>query len=297
MLTKGMSPIEDQFSATHIAHDELIASHVKPYIGDADWQVLTGNLGRIAEDPQPALLARVFTGISRIVKPADKGRWISLDGAAGPGRNQLPLLVKDWTPARLLRVWTLMHIPPLEQAAYVQLIERLFLYGEMEELVALYSALPVFYYPEAWRHRCTEGIRSNIGPVREAIMADNPYAAAYLDEGAWNQLVLKGFFTEADMQRIVGLEKRNNARLASALVDYAHELHAAKRTISPHLWLLVAPFMDERAYSLMRNILEEHPDTGTSRAIAVAFHRSDYAPAKALLRENSELTDLLNTAG
>ena len=63
----------------------------------------------------------------------------------------------------------------------------------MNELVALYSALPLLAYPEAWVHRCTEGIRSNIGPVLEAIMIANPYPSENLSEAAWNQVVLKAF--------------------------------------------------------------------------------------------------------
>src|SRR5690606_17607862 len=150
--------------------------------------------------------------------------------------QQLPLVVKDWPLVRLVRVWVLMNIPPLEQDTYLSRIDRLFTYGEMEELAALYAALPVYHYPEAWKLRCTEGIRSNMAPVRQAILLQNHYPSRFLDEGAWNQLVLKAFFTDEDIPQIVGLKARNNAALASALVDYAYELHAAKRGINPFLW-------------------------------------------------------------
>lgn len=286
-----MTHFEAQYPAARIEYYELMASLALPHIGDADWQALLHDIGRIAEDPQPALVARVFTGMPRIVRLPGNTLPLSLDDAAAPDRHQLPLVVRDWSLVRLLRVWVLMQLPPMEQETYVKLVERLFMYGEMDELVALYSALPVLHYPDAWQQRCTEGIRSNIGVVREAVMVDNPYPAAYLDEGAWNQLILKAFFTDTDVRRIIGVEKRNNARLGAALIDYAYERHAARRAIPPMLWLLAAPFIGERAFALMRDIVQQDPQPSDRKAIARAFDQSNFAPAKAFLKENNELTD------
>ena len=89
----------------------------------------------------------------------------------------------------------------------------------MNELVALYSALPVLAYPEIWKMRCAEGIRSNIGHVLESIMYNNPYPMQYLDEKAWNQLILKAFFTDKDINLIPGIDKRANAELARTRSD------------------------------------------------------------------------------
>ena len=47
--------------------------------------------------------------------------------------------------------------------------------AEMNELVALYSALPVLAYPEQWLFRATDAVRSNMGVVYEAIALGNPY--------------------------------------------------------------------------------------------------------------------------
>ncbi|WP_257669711.1 EboA domain-containing protein [Parapedobacter tibetensis] len=242
--------LKDTLSIAHSEHFGLIANRIEQHINGTEWKWLLNNLNDIA-DPQPQLVARIFTTIPRNIRSIDKDLYISFAEEENIGRNQLPLLVKDWTLVRLIRVWVLMHIPARDQAGYVRLIEQLFKYGEMEELVALYAALPIYHYPAAWRLRCVEGIRSNIGAVRHAIMIHNHYPSQFLDEGAWNQLVLKAFFTDEDIHNIVGLKQRNNEKLAQALVDYAYELHAAKRSINPMLWILVAPFMDARAYRLM----------------------------------------------
>ncbi len=91
----------------------------------------------------------------------------------------------------------------------------------MNELTALYGALPFLAFPEAWKLRTAEGVRSNIGSVLEAIMVRNPYPAQYLDEPAWNQLVMKAFFTDKPVHLISGLDERANPELARILRDFS----------------------------------------------------------------------------
>lgn len=87
----------------------------------------------------------------------------------------------------------LLQLDATDKAKYFKTIENLFLAAEIQELVALYSSLPLLAWPELWKMRCAEGVRSNIGLVLEAIMYNNPYPFNYLDEKAWNQLILKAF--------------------------------------------------------------------------------------------------------
>ncbi|SKB29509.1 hypothetical protein SAMN05660226_00534 [Parapedobacter luteus] len=290
-----MNDVNAGFSAERMVFQEWVANQIAPHVAEGEWQALLDQVDRLRADSQPHRLARVFTAIPRNLKSVDKDLRITL-AEADKRTGQLPLVVTDWPLVRLIRVWVLMNIPALEETAYVSLIERLFKYGEMEELAALYAALPVYDFPSAWRLRCTEGIRSNMAPVRQAIMVNNHYPSQFLDEGAWNQLVLKAFFTDEDIPHIIGLKQRNNARLAEALVDYAYELHAAKRTINPMLWILVAPFVDERAYRLMEQIILKSQQLHERKAIAYAFQMSSYRPATDFMTGNSELTDLLDTA-
>jgi hypothetical protein len=90
------------------------------------------------------------------------------------------LVLKNWTTDRLARVWLLLHADPSDSEKYFRNIENLFLAAEVNELVALYSALPVFAYQEKWTARCSEGIRNNIGDVLKAIMCNNPYPSENL---------------------------------------------------------------------------------------------------------------------
>jgi len=147
-------------------------------------------------------------------------------------------VINDWTTDKLSRVWLLMQLPPDNKETYIKKINGLFAAAEMNEQIALYAALPLYFYPEEWISRCEEGIRSNIGTVLEAIMYDNPYPAKFLSEPSWNQLVLKAFFTEKDVNKIYGLYERANAALTETLQDYIQERLAAHRTVAPEIYQL-----------------------------------------------------------
>lgn len=147
--------------------------------------------------------------------------------------------LKEWTADRLSRVWLLMQVPNENKEAYIKKIGGLFIGSEMNEQIALYSTLPFLNYAEEWVSRCEDGIRSNIGTVLEAIMYHNPYPAHFLSEGAWNQLVLKAFFTDKDVNHIVGLNERSNQALTDTLSDYVQERLAAHRTVNPEIYKLI----------------------------------------------------------
>ncbi len=194
----------------------------------------------------------------------------------------LPNLVIDhWTADRLARVWLLMQWPAAEKTLYINTIENLFKAAEMNELVALYSALPLLDHPEDWRGRCAEGIRSNMGDVLEAIMYYNPYPASYLDQSAWNQLALKAFFTDKDVNKIVGIDKRDNEELANTLLDYASERRSAHRTINPQLWRLVGPFINNNSLPVFKELLKSEV-TEERNAALLACYNSPFQPANTL---------------
>jgi len=191
----------------------------------------------LQKGPQVPVFYRVFTALPRFVgkQPID----VPADMAFALERIRPGFTVTGWTLDRLARVWWLLQLPADDEAQYVKTISELFKAGELNELVALYSALPVLSFPEAWRFQATEGIRNNIADVQSAIMLHNPYAADYFDEAAWNQLILKAFFTDKDVTQITGLTERKNARLAHTLADYAAERRAAGRSLPPHIEVLM----------------------------------------------------------
>lgn len=147
--------------------------------------------------------------------------------------------ISKWSLKKLCRIWLIMQIDAKDESLYISKIEELFRDADMNELATLYAALPILAYPEHWEKQCAVGIRSNIGYVLDAVIMDNPYPAKYLNEEAWNQLILKAIFTDKDMSRIIGLEERVNQNLVKALRDYADERNAAGRTINPKLWEIV----------------------------------------------------------
>lgn len=147
--------------------------------------------------------------------------------------------LEAWTIDRLCRVWLLMQLPDQNKEQYLKKVNTLFIASEMNELIALYSALPFLSHTEEWVGKCEEGIRSNIGTVLEAIVYHNPYPSVMLSEGAWNQMILKAFFTEKDVKKITGLKERVNQALANTLNDYVQERLAAHRTVHPEIYQLI----------------------------------------------------------
>lgn len=189
------------------------------------------------QNPTNAVFYRVFTAMPRFTGKAPVVVSEAVKQTLEQCRPGFQLI--DWTLDRLARVWWLLLYPTNDRAAYIKSIGELFRSAEMHELVALYSALPVLAFPEAWRFQATEGIRSNIADVQTAIMLHNPYPAEQLDEAAWNQMVLKAFFTDKDVSQITGLYARHNPRLTDTLRDYAAERRAAGRPVSEQLTALV----------------------------------------------------------
>ena len=125
-------------------------------------------------------------------------------------------------------------------------------------------------------------------------MYDNPYPAKYLPEPAWNQLVLKAFFTEKDINRIGGVDERANPELANILSDYAHERWAAHRPVHPQLWRFVGKFMNEIFFNDIKKVLSSENKTEQSAA-ALAAHDASYPPAKNILNENRELDEAIKS--
>jgi len=157
------------------------------------------------------------------------------------------LSIDRWSVKKLCRVWLIMQINADDEAAYISKITELFRDADMNELATLYASLPVLAYPQHWVKQCAEGIRSNIGDVLDSVIMDNPYPAENLSDEAWNQLVLKAFFTDRDVKRIIGWDKRLNENLINTLRDYADERKAANRDVNPDLWVMINLFERKHA--------------------------------------------------
>lgn len=192
---------------------------------------------QIAEGASLRVFFTSFSAVPRYIGKENLSLTLEQLQAAQEVRSHLH--PQTWTSDGAARTLLLLALPHNSAAEYLQILEQLFTTADMGELVALYQALPLLPYPEQYRQRAAEGVRSNMIPVFNAIALFNPYPQDYFDELAWNQMVLKALFVGSPLRQIEGLKLRANPTLGQMLTDYADERLAANRNVSPELWQLV----------------------------------------------------------
>lgn len=249
---------------------------------------LESRLRTFQENPRPAFFNLTFTLIPRFIKKTP----LQPQTATRANGFVERLSVGSWTTDQLARAWWLLQLPADDPVGYQQGIDSLFAAAEVNEQVALYAALPLFAHPPRFRARAAEGVRTNLGPVFDAIALENPYPARWLEEAPWNQMVLKAFFMNKAVHRIYGLEQRSNEALAHILSDYAHERWAASRPVDPWLWKPVTPFIDEAIFpDIVR--LGHSGDLLSRQTAALVCQDAAFPAARKLLEEDPGLKALL----
>ncbi len=269
-----------------ITVEQILSKIIKKNVSPETYTWLIDKAGQSTDTDNSYQLNLAFTAIPRKTGKNE----VALEETEIKSLEMLlpGLTIQNWTIDRVARVWLLMQLESLDKEMYLSRIENLFPQAEMNELVALYSSLPFLAYPDAWTWRCAEGIRSNIGTVLEAIMYHNPYPAKYLDEGAWNQLVMKAFFTDKNVNNIIGLDERANPNLASTIFDYVEERWAAGREINPQLWRLTGKFIDDDHFYMLEKLIVSDAETDR-QAAALTCAGSSFEKALQLLDEYPEL--------
>ncbi|MEX0649266.1 MAG: EboA domain-containing protein [Balneolaceae bacterium] len=233
----------------------------------------------------------LFTAFSSV--PRHTGKEIvkfteeDLESAAKMRENWKPV---NWTADQFARTYLLLSYADRGEDEFLDKIEKIFITSDLGESVALYQGLPVYPYPEKFKDRAAEGIRSNITTVFNAVALNNPYPAEYLDEGAWNQVVLKALFVESPVYKIIGIDNRANETLAKILVEYAHERWSAGRSVSPELWRSVGPFLDDNYAKDIKKVLN-HPDKIQKKAAILALQTSNYPGTNDLLEDYHDLVN------
>ncbi|MGF1672952.1 MAG: EboA family metabolite traffic protein [Rivularia sp. (in: cyanobacteria)] len=196
-----------------------------------------------------------FSAVPRYTSKKDIQPTVEeLESASNACKNWFPA---NWTVDQAARTLLVLSLPFKDVEQYLLTLDQVFAAADVGELVALYQALALLPYPEQLRDRAAEGIRSNMTAVFNAVALQNPYPAEYLDNLAWNQMVLKALFVGSPLHLIQGLDERANPELARMLVDYAHERWAAGRDVSPELWRCVGKFANDEILTDLERILAE----------------------------------------
>lgn len=191
--------------------------------------------GPLAHHPQPpgAVHDAAIQWLAKQLAAVASGDGVALAIAFGHAGRRHP----DPAAARLQLV---LAIPAQDPAHWLAQLDQLFATAGLEELVTLYRALPHLPHPELLRARAAAGVRSTMQAVFEAVALDNPYPAAWLEQGPLNQMVLKAFFLACDHRRILGLAARANHELGTMLSDYRRERVVAGRVVPAGLDEVVA---------------------------------------------------------
>ena len=241
---------------------------------------------RIQADRSGVKLFTAFSQASRYFKK-DPNRLSNAD--LSDADQVVPGFRPDtWNRLQTARTYLLLHVEAKDAEHFTGMLGRLLGSADMYEQEAIYAALPILPYQEHLKLRAAEGLRTNITSVFDAIALNNPYPAKYLDELAWNQMVIKAFFLQRPIYQIMGADDRANANLTKILVDYAHERWAAGREVMPEIWRFVAPFLKEEQLKDLQKVISEG-NTLEKEAALLACSHSTLPAAHKLLEAHPEV--------
>jgi len=147
--------------------------------------------------------------------------------------------INTWTYLDIARTYFLIKIADKFKQEHIDIINQLFDTAGLSELICLYKSLHLLPEPKKLLFRATEGMRSNMTSVFNAIALNNPYPMRFFDQAVWNQMILKIFFIEEDINQVIGLKERANKTLADMLTDFANERKAAQRSVNPEIWKVI----------------------------------------------------------
>lgn len=271
-----------------VAIRQTILSWLKRCLDENAITWLTTTADDLMRDPEDWQL---FTSFSLTPRHTGKG----LPGLTANEIREANRLRKGWDPSAWTadqagRTFLLLSYAEQGEEEFLDKIEKIFITSDLGEAVALYQALPVYPFPEKFKDRAAEGVRSNITTVFNGIALNNPYPMDYLDEGAWNQVVLKALFVGSPLYKILGVDTRANATLAKILVEYAHERWSAGRSVSPELWRPVGPFIKDEYIADIQRVLDD-PDPIQKQAAVLALSASKVSDKEKLLRPYQSTRD------
>lgn len=189
-----------------------------------------------------------------------------------------------WSLDKFARLYIVLHFNTESEKNYMCRINELFATAEAHELATLNSFIPLLPFPQNWLLQAKEAVRSNTGQVFDGIAFNNPYPFTHFDEAAWNLLVLKTIFCGKSIKNIYGLKERSNQKLARMVSDFAHARWATGKTVSPEVWELVTPYIDNEIIKDIEKLFQSGNEQ-EQYAAKVSCTQSDFKPAKNLLKK------------
>lgn len=210
-----------------------------PYLGLVSRRA-TPQAGRWFEQRCAAIdaesFASAYAGAGRRLGDAR----VHVDADEAPSLAAAALVVPEGWPLRDVGRSALLQLVArrFEPQEMAQLVDELYRTGDNAEREALLKTLVMLPEPAGYLETAVDACRSHVQSVFEALACNNPYPARHFPEQAFNQLVLKAFFTGVGVDRIVGLAGRRSEELCRMANDYASERRAAGRPVPPDLGLV-----------------------------------------------------------
>ena len=242
---------------------------------------LDSKFQQVSQQGSDRLLFMFFSSIPKWTGKADlelSALDLQAANAVRPGWNPA-----QWSVDQAARTLLLLRLPSEDGPAFQATVEKLFGAADVNELIALYQSLPLLPHPELFVARAAEGLRTSIDAVFNAVALRNPFPGDYFDQSSWNQMILKAVFVGSPLHLIQQIDQRANADLARMLSDYAHERWAAQRDITPELWRLIGPFLNDQMLADVQQAINM-PNKPQQLAVALACAQSSLPGAQETLK-------------
>ncbi|BAY84140.1 hypothetical protein NIES267_36360 [Calothrix parasitica NIES-267] len=250
-----MSLTANYIETQNITAEDLLYRWVSRQVDSETINWLDKKRQQISNGAAGFVFFTAFSAVPRYIEKQEIQPTLKeLESASNICNNWFPA---DWNIDQAARTLLVLSLPSDNVDKYLQILDQVFAAADVRESVALYQALPLLPVAEKMQSRAAEGIRSNMTAVFNAVALNNPYPAEFLDNLAWNQMVLKALFVGSPLHLIQGLDQRANPELARMLVDYAHERWAAGRNVSPELWRCVGRFANSEMLADLERVLTD----------------------------------------
>ncbi len=212
---------------------EALARVTQPEAMERFGAVLEG----LRAGPELNRLLTAFAGAARLVgRSPFEVQDPELVGPDGP------VTLSEWSADVAARVLLLLEVAQASDELLDQAVWAVYREGDTLEKLATVRALPLLERAERFLALSLDAGRTNDVRLFTAVACDTPYPARHYPELEWNKLVMKAAFVRAPLERIVGLNRRENPELARMALEYVEEQESAGRGFPNAIWQVIAPY-------------------------------------------------------